>query len=137
MRHSNIKEKHLVSPNYPTFEVIWNYQAFSCYFDQFVIFIDKDKIEFHSLQCNEYKEYDVHKLWGHYEAKEFTVSPEKVKKVNEYFAENKYPLECFGYDKTIYINGFEALTNPSCEYFFSFPLEKMVDNILEILWDEN
>lgn len=136
MSHSNIKEKHLDTPNFPTFKVLWNEQGIDCYFDRFVIENNKDKIRFQSFLKNEYDEYDYREFWGHYVAKEFNITPEKVEKVNQYFAKNNYPISCFGYDKILYINDFDSLTERSKWDRNAFPLEEMIDDILEILWTE-
>ena len=136
MIHPNIKAIHLTVPDCPTFQVLWNWQGVDCYFNRFTIKNVKDKIEFQSFQCNEYDEYGSQESWGYYDAQEFNISPEKVEKVNQYFAQNDYPIKCFGYDKILYIDGFESLTNPAKWNQTAFPLEEMVKNILGILWDE-
>ena len=136
MPHPNIKEKHLVTPNYPTFKVLWNGQEIDCYFDRFVIENNKDKIRFQSFLKNEYDEHGHQEFWGHYVAKEFSISPEKIEKINQYFENNGYSISCFGYDKILYINDFDYLTDSSKWDRNVLSLEEMIDDILEILWSE-
>ena len=113
MSHLNIKEKYLATPNHPTFKVLWNGQELNCYFDRFVIENNKDKIRLQSFLKNEYDEHGHQEFCGHYIGKEFNITPEKVEKVNRYFTQNNYPINCFGYDKILYINDFDYLTD-SC-----------------------
>lgn len=136
MFHPNIKEKHLDTPNFPTFKVLWNEQGIDCYFDRFVIENNKDKIRFQSFLKNEYDEYDYRESWGHYVAKEFNITPEKIEKINRYFKNNNYPISCFGYDKILYINDFDYLTDSSKWDRNALSLEEIIDDILEILWAE-
>lgn len=136
MPHSDIKEKHRVVPNFPTFKVLWNEKEVDCYFDRFILKNNKDKIDFHSFRRNEYDEYDYREFWGHYISKEFNITPEKIEKINQYFDNNNYPISCFGYDKILYINDFDYLTDSSKWDRNALSLEEMVDDILEILWSE-
>lgn len=136
MPHPDIKEKHPVTPNFPTFKVLWNGQELNCYFDRFVIENNKDKIRFQSFLKNEYDEHGHQEFWGHYVAKEFSISSEKIEKINQYFENNGYPISCFGYDKILYINDFDYLTDSSKWDRNALSLEEMVDDILEILWSE-
>ena len=136
MLHSDIKEKYRVVPNFPTFKVLWNEQEIDCYFDRFVIENNKDKIRFQSFLKDEYDEHGHQESWWYYVAKEFSITPEKVEKVNQYFAKNNYPISCFGYDKILYINDFDYLTDSSKWDRNALSLEEMVDDILEILWSE-
>ena len=137
MKSKHIKETYLQNPDYPIFKVLWSGKATENYFDRFVINNDKEFIYFKSLQQNEYGDYYNENLWGKCLADEFHVSPTKVDKINQYLKTHNYPLNCFGYNTILYIDDFDSLIHSEKWQNNILPLEEIINDILEILWEED